>query len=85
MGICCAESKNNKCRSNEMRLHEVAMVDAPHFKGMPKSQEIVPPSAFELRTKAQRDNIEGWQKIYDKLPDKETAYAYQVKYYQLIL
>ena len=63
-----------------MRLAEIAMTGEPHFKGQPRSQEIVPSNAFELRTEEQRENIAGWQKIYDNLPDKEAPYAYQVKF-----
>jgi len=50
------------------------------YKGQSKNPEIVPDNAFDLRTEEQRKNIEGWQKIYDNLPDKETPYAYQVKF-----
>ena len=56
------------------------MVDAPYFKGMPASQDIVPPNAFEIRTNELKDHIAGWQKIYDKLPDKDTPYAHQVQF-----
>ena len=56
------------------------MVDAPYYKGMPASQEIVPPNAFEIRTNELKDHIAGWQKIYDKLPDKDTPYAHQVQF-----
>jgi len=56
------------------------MTDAPYFKGMPASQEIVPPNAFEIRTNELRDNIKGWEKVYDKLPDKDTPYAHQVQF-----
>lgn len=63
-----------------MRLHEISMVDAPHYKGQSQNPETVPDDAFELRIKDQKENIEGWQKIYDKLPDKEAPYAYQVKF-----
>ena len=63
-----------------MRLYEIAMTDAPYFKGMPASQEVVPPNAFEIRTDELRDNIKGWEKIYDKLPDKSAPYAQQVQF-----
>ena len=63
-----------------MRLHEISMVDAPHYKGQSQNPETVPDNAFELRIADQKKNIDGWQKIYDKLPDKEEPYAYQVKF-----
>ena len=63
-----------------MRLHEIAMVDAPHYKGQSQNPEIVPDNAWELRTEELVGHIKGWQKLYDKLPDKTTAYAYQVEH-----
>ena len=56
------------------------MVDAPHYKGQSQNPEIVPDDAWELRTEELKGHIAAWKKMYDNLPDKETAYAYQTAF-----
>lgn len=63
-----------------MRLHEISMVDAPHFKGQSQNPETVPDNVWEIRVAELKDIIKGWQSVYGKLPDKESPYAYQVDY-----
>jgi len=63
-----------------MRLFELTVTDQPMYKGMSKNPEIVPDDAWEQRTAELKGHIADWQRAYDKLPDKETPYAYQTKY-----
>ena len=63
-----------------MRLFELTVTDQPMYKGGPKTPDVIPDNAFDMRTDELRDNIRGWQELYDKLPDKEAPYAYQVKF-----
>lgn len=63
-----------------MRLYELTIADAPHYKGRSKNPEIVPDNAWELRTEELKGHIKGWKDLHDKLPDKSTGYAYQVEY-----
>lgn len=63
-----------------MRLFELTMTDQPMYKGMSKNPDVVPDDAYEQRTAQLKGHIADWQKVYDKLPDKDTAYAHQVDY-----
>jgi len=63
-----------------MRLAEIAMVDAPHYKGQSKNPEIVPDNAWEIRTAELKEIIKNWQKVYSKLPDKDSPYAHQTQF-----
>ena len=54
-----------------MRLHEIAMVDAPHYKGQSKTPEVYDDDAFDIRTNELRSHLAAWGKIpnpseYDK-------------------
>lgn len=63
-----------------MRLFELTITDQPMYKGQSKNPDIVPDDAYEIRTKELRGHIGDWKKMYDKLPDKTTPYAYQTEY-----
>lgn len=51
-----------------MRLFEVAMIDEPLFKGQPRTPEVIPDNAFDIRIAELKKNIQGWKKIITKMP-----------------
>lgn len=63
-----------------MRLFEIAITDEPLYKGQSQNPETIPDNVWEIRVAELKEIIKNWQKVYSKLPDKESAYAYQVQY-----
>ncbi len=63
-----------------MRLFEIVAADDIMYKGRAATPDKYDHYSFDTRISELKQAIVDWQKIYDKLPDKDTAYAHQTEY-----
>lgn len=54
-----------------MRLFEISMVDAPHYKGQSQTPDVIPDDAFDIRTKELAGHLADWKKIPNPSPYDE--------------